>query len=140
MENYHDSITYKIKARLLELDLTQADLANSLGITSTNLNNIIHGRSYAGKYAEVIAAALNLTKEDEFKLYSAARQLTPLGIYIKRRLIVSKMSQKELGKRCGITDLTMNRVLRDDRVAIKYTEILAKNLDISSQEIRKRIS
>ncbi|MCR4442935.1 MAG: Rha family transcriptional regulator [Peptococcaceae bacterium] len=59
-----------------------------------------------------------------------AKQLTPFGLEVKKRLLDLGLNQKEF---CKENDIPMNRlseVLYGDRLAKKYREKIAKLLDI----------
>lgn len=51
-----------VKKRLIEIDMTQKELASALGISNTNLNDILSGRKKGWKYRDKIDEVLKNTK------------------------------------------------------------------------------
>ena len=51
-----------VKKRLIEIDITQKELASALGISNTNLNDILSGRKKGWKHRDKIDEVLKNTK------------------------------------------------------------------------------
>lgn len=50
----------KVKKRLIDLGMTQVELAGKVGITDKYLYKILHGKRSGGKYIEKIKSILEL--------------------------------------------------------------------------------
>lgn len=61
-----DSVEKRIKIRLIELGMSQVELANGIGASTVYMNRIIKGSRPVGKYSEAIEKILGISL-DEFK-------------------------------------------------------------------------
>lgn len=52
----------KVKKRLIDKDMTQAELADLLGCSRQYINNILYGRKDGGEYRKRIAEILGIKK------------------------------------------------------------------------------
>ena len=50
----------EVKKRLIDKDMTQAELADLLGCSRQYLNNILHGRKSGGRHREMIAEIVGI--------------------------------------------------------------------------------
>ena len=59
-----------VKVKLAQLDMTQKELADEVGLHKKYLNDILRGRRAGTKYKEAIAARLGIRYESEQKIAS----------------------------------------------------------------------
>lgn len=60
-----------------------------------------------------------------------AKQLTPFGLEVKRRLLELNMTQKEFCQQHNIPMNRLSEIIYGDRIARKYTKKVAKVLKIN---------
>ncbi|RII34339.1 XRE family transcriptional regulator [Clostridium chromiireducens] len=55
----------KVKKRLIELNMTQRQLASEIGVNENYLTDILQGRRSGTKYKDAITRKLNLDEEEK---------------------------------------------------------------------------
>ncbi|WP_018750681.1 helix-turn-helix domain-containing protein [Paenibacillus sanguinis] len=61
------SFGVEVKMRLLELNMTQRELANDIGVNENYLTDILRGRRSGTKYKTMIRFRLGLDQDDQQK-------------------------------------------------------------------------
>lgn len=54
----------KVKKRLIDLNMTQRELSNEIGVNENYLTDILNGRRSGKKYKNIIAEKLNINNND----------------------------------------------------------------------------
>jgi transcriptional regulator with XRE-family HTH domain len=65
------------------------------------------------------------------------RELTPLGVIIKKRLIDKGMSQVELAKKIGTSKVYLNMILYGERSGKKYLPKIFTVLQIDPESVKR---
>lgn len=102
-----------IKLKLIEKNMTQAELSEKINTNRQYLNNIINGRRSGVTFSEAIERALNSEPEKE-------SNFTEFGIMVKKRLVEIEMTQTELAEKCGCTKQYLHAILVGRRPNSKY--------------------
>lgn len=62
------------------------------------------------------------------------RRLTPFGDRVKEKLIDVNMTQRELAKKIGTSDVYLSMILYGERSGKKYIEDIKKILDLKNSD------
>jgi transcriptional regulator with XRE-family HTH domain len=65
------------------------------------------------------------------------RELTPIGVVIRKRLIDEGMSQVELAEQIGTSKVYLNLILHGDRSGKKYLPKIFATLGIDPESIKR---
>jgi len=69
-------------------------------------------------------------------MVKARKELTPLGIIVKKKLIELNKTQRSLAKDIGINEFFLINILRGRQPGKQYIPKILRALNINSEEIR----
>ena len=113
-----------VKCQLVELDMTQVELAENIGTTKQYLGKIIHGERAGTMYLESIHNELANEKIETKKVNRKGTTLTPFGKMVKCRLIELNMTQTELAALIGTTKQYLGKILHGQCSGVMYLDAI----------------
>ena len=134
-----------VKRRLIDLNITQAELAEAVGMKQGHLADMLRGERAGHKYREAMARKLKLTQEEMARLTLeekeaewVRRKVSPYGIWLKTQLMQLGMTQRELAQALQVGDEYLSAMVRGRVSGSKYREQIQTVLEERRQQVARR--
>jgi len=130
-----DKDVYKtIKKRLVDLEMSQCQLAEKLGVSNQLISQIARGVNKSKRVRKMIEDALGIeilyTDVKGERGSKKSKSMTDIQKTIKKRLVDLEMSQYQLAEKLGVSNQLISKILNGINKSFRVRKLIEVELGI----------